>query len=142
MDIPAVKRALADAVRGIPRFDAYGYVPDQPIVPCFYAGEVEIDPSQTFGGSDRATITCRILTSGAEDEAGQRELDELLSRVGPRSVRAALESARGAPGELALGGLADDVTVDAIRGYRSIPVGEASYYGAEIVVIVLGSEIA
>jgi hypothetical protein len=141
VDISAVKAAIADAVRVVPRLEVYRYVPDQPVVSCFYLGEVEIDPHQTFGGSDVATITARVLTSGSEDESGQIELDQLLSRTGPRSIRAALWLARGAPGELALGGLADDLVVDGISGYRSIPAGEVSYYGAEIKIRVVGSEV-
>ncbi len=139
MDIRAVKRALADAIRGIDRLDVYAFTPGSIVVPCAYVGEVEVDPLQAFGaGCDFADVKIRVLTSAADDEAGQADLDELLSRTGDRSIRARLEAARGAPGESALGGLADDLAVVRINGYRMYTEGTDEFYGADITVRVLG----
>lgn len=140
MEISEVKQALADAVSGIAGLNCYGYSPSAPSVPFFSVGEVVLDPNQTFGGSDVAEFTCRVCTSAADDRDGQLLLDQLLSRSGAMSVRAALFAARGLPGQEALDGAADDVVVLRIDGYREIQYGNnESFFGAEITVRVIGS---
>ncbi len=49
-------------------------------------------------------------------------------------------AARGEPGELALGGLAHDLYVSRIDGYRMLSYADdaAQYYGADITVRVIG----
>lgn len=141
MQIGEIRVALADAVRDptISGLNAYGYVPDSVPEPVFYAGEAEIDFDTAYGRAlDEARITCRLLVSRADDRSGQRALDEYLAGSGSRSVKAALETQRGGPGELALGGLADDLHVTRVQGYRLYQVGEVQFYGAEIVVRVIG----
>ncbi|MEU9888670.1 hypothetical protein [Sphaerisporangium sp. NPDC051011] len=141
MNPSEIKTALADAVReAIPALSCFGYVPDSVPEPCFYAGEVEIDFDQTFGrGMDELLITCRLLVSRADDRAGQAALDSYLSGSGPDSVKAALVAARGAPGQPALGGLCDDLHLQRVQGYRLYQVGDRQYYGAELIVRVIGS---
>jgi hypothetical protein len=141
VEIAEVKRQLAAAVAaaGIANLDTYPFVPDQPAVPCFFPGEVILDPNLTYGdGADQADITCRVLTSAGDDADGQALLDQLLSRTGPMSIRAALLAARGAPGESALNGAADDLAIIRIQGYRMYVIGDGRFYGAEIIVRVLG----
>jgi hypothetical protein len=142
MDVSLVKAELAAAVAGagIPNLDCYAYAPASPSVPCFYAGEVTIEPNNTFGGSDVAEVTCRVLVSTADDADGQLLLDRYLSRSGTYSIRAALLTARGAPGQLALNGQADDLSIVRIDGYRMLVDSDnGSYYGADITVRVIGS---
>lgn len=142
MDLSLVKAELAAAVAAaeIPNLDTYSFVPDRPSIPCFYAGEVAIEPNNTFGGSDVAEVTCRVLVSHADDADGQLLLDKYLSRSGDHSIRAALFAARGEPGELALNGAADDVVVVRIDGYRVFADSENNaFYGADITVRVIGS---
>lgn len=140
MQISLVKEELAAAVRaaGIPNLDTYGFVPDRPSLPCFFAGEVEINPNVTFGGCDTADITCTVFVSAADDKDGQQMLDKLLSRSGTYSIRAALLAARGDPGDAALNGQADDLSIVAINGYRKYNVDDSGFYGADIVVRVIG----
>jgi hypothetical protein len=139
VNISALRQAIADAVdAGVPALTCFGYVPDSVPEPCFYAGEVEIDPHNSFGGDDAVTVRCRVLVSRSDDKSGQAALDGYLSRTGTSSIRAALEAARGAPGQSALGGLCDDLVVRAITGYRLYLVGENTYYGAEFVVQAFG----
>lgn len=148
MLIQSVRQAISDAVdAGIAGVDGMWnltctpYVPDAVTVPHFYAGEVEIDVNNAYGsgGYDQARITCRVLVSRADDKTGQALLDELLSRTGTNSIRAALNIARGAPGQAALSGTCDDFSIDRIQGYRLYQVGDTQYFGAEIVVRVIGS---
>jgi len=143
MDIFTVKTELAAAVRAadIPHLDAYAYAPAKPVVPCFYAGEVTIDPNGSFGaGHDVAEVTCRVLVGSSEDADGQMLLDQYLSRTGEHSIRAALLAARGEPGEAALNGAADDLSIVRIDGYRMLTdSSNESFYGADITVRVLGS---
>ncbi|GAA5048193.1 hypothetical protein HNP84_000225 [Thermocatellispora tengchongensis] len=140
MNISAVRAAIADAVRdAIPSLNCFGYVPDAPAEPCFYAGEVEIEYDAAMGrGLDELQITCRLLVSRGDDRSGQEALDRYLSGSGPDSVKAALEAARGAPGEMALGGLAHDLHLMAVQGYSLYQVGEVQYFGAELLVRVVG----
>lgn len=143
MQIATVKAALRDAVlvAEIPELDCFAFVPDDPPFPCFYAGEVTIEPNQSFGGYDQAEIVCRVLVSASDDADGQARLDQYLSRSGQYSIRAALLAARGAPGELALGGAADDLLIVRIDGYRMIPTpNQELAYGAQITVRVIGSD--
>lgn len=140
MDIKAIRKALADVVRdAVPSLNCFGYLPESIPEPCFYVGEVEIDFDRTFRrGLDEALITCRVLTGRSDDRAGQEALDRYLSGSGEHSIKAAIEAARGAPGEAALGGLCDDLHVRRVQAYRLFLVGEVYYYGAEIIVRVIG----
>jgi hypothetical protein len=138
-----VKRELAAAVKaaGIARLNCYGFSPAAPTIPAFTVGPVTIEPNVTFGGSDTAEFTCTVLVSQADDKDGQTLLDDLLSRDGEKSIRAALIAARGEPGDFALNGAADDLSIVRIDGYRLINWGgeEATYFGADITVRVIGS---
>jgi hypothetical protein len=145
MNIVNVRQGLADAVAAVSvdgvKLETYGYVPDNPSIPCFYAGEVTIN-NLTFGeeaGHDDVEIVCRVLTSRASDRNGQLLLDALLSRSGAGSIRAALWNARGEPGEYALDGACDDFGIRQIRGYRLYQVGSDTFYGAEIVIRAIGN---
>lgn len=146
MDISVVKARLAaaaatvDTVDPVGKLTCYGYTPDDPEIPCFYAGETTFQHNITFAGDvDRVEITCRVLTSTNEDLAGQRLLDRYLRRTGGTSVRAALLAARGAPGQLALDGACSDFNIERIQGYRLYRIGEGrTLFGAEIVVMAIG----
>lgn len=143
MDIQLVRTRLAAACTGVvassgEKLNCFGYVPDAITPPVFYAGEITLDPNGTFGGFDQVEVTCRVLTSHADDAEGQRLLDEYLRRTGSSSVRAALLAARGAPGQYALSGACDDFNIKAIQGYRLYRVGTEVFFGAEIVVSVYG----
>lgn len=146
MEISEVKAALAAAVQAadIPDLDCYAFSPAAPSIPAFTCGQVVVDPMGTFGssgpGMETLDITCSVLTSTADDADGQRLLDKLISKDGAYSVRAALLAARGAPGQSALDGAADDVWVVRIDGYRMLSYGgeDANFYGADITVRVIG----
>lgn len=148
MDYSLVKQALADAVTAaeIPKLSSYAYLPDNPELPCFFAGEVQVRPNNAFGlispgGWDLATITCGIFVSQGDDRDGQRRLDQLISRTGTYSIRQALYvHGRGAPGVAALGGLCDDLVIDGIEGYGVISLGDnKNFYGANISVRLIGT---
>jgi hypothetical protein len=133
-----IAAAVAAGVTSTPALSCTGYVPDSIAEPAFYCGEVDIDPMLSFGADDRVTVTCRVLVSRADDRAGQAALDGYLSRTGASSIRAALEAARGAPGQAALSGACDDLVVRGITGYRLYKVNDTDYYGAEIKVEAIG----
>lgn len=140
MDVGPIRDALADAVRvAVPTLNCFGYCPDSVPEPCFYVGEVEIDFDKTFGrGMDELRVTCRLLVSRADDRAGQAALDTYLAGSGATSIKAALVAARGAPGVAALGGLCDDLHLVRVQGYRMYQVGEVQFYGAEMIVRIIG----
>ncbi|MFC6017217.1 hypothetical protein ACFP2T_13495 [Plantactinospora solaniradicis] len=136
MDLQAVRQGLADAAATAdPGLNCTGYVPDSINEPAFFPAEVDIDYDQTFGGSDTMTITCRLLVSRSDDEAGQKNLNAYLSR-GTKSVKAAIE---GTPGVAqTLSGACDDVHVMRVQGYRFYQHNGSAYIGAELVVKVIG----
>jgi hypothetical protein len=145
VQISAVRDAIADAARvvqlpaGIGKLTSLGYVPDSVVVPVFFVGEVDIVYDKTMGrGTDELQFTCRVLAGRADDRSAQRILDALLSGAGEASLKQAIEAARGAPGELALGGLADDLHVERVQGYRWYEHAGASYVGAELAIKVIG----
>ncbi|MGQ4469315.1 hypothetical protein ACN6K6_000617 [Streptomyces violaceoruber] len=145
MQISAVRDAIADAARdvvlptGIGKLVSTGYVPDAVTTPCFFVGEVEVSFDKAMARKlDELLFTCRVLAGRADDRASQRTVDALLSGAGPASLKAAIERARGAPGEMALGGLADDLHLQRVQGYRWFEHAGSTYIGAELVIKVIG----
>ncbi|MFG2276970.1 hypothetical protein ACGFNY_45345 [Streptomyces chartreusis] len=145
MQISPIRNAIAEAAAvivlpsGVGKLVSTGYVPDSVVTPCFYVGEVEVNFDKTMGrGTDELVFTCRAYASRADDKSSQRILDAMLSGGGPASLKAAIEAARGAPGELALGGLADDLHIQRIQGYRWFEHAGSTYLGAELTIKVIG----
>lgn len=131
MDISAVRRAIAEAATAAgEQLTCLGYVPDSIPEPCFYAGEVTFNRDLTFARDTDLRVTCRLLVSRADDQAGQQALDDYLMPV--------WNAVEGAPGVAqTLGGLVDDVVIERVQGYRLYTVGDVQYYGAEFVVRVI-----
>ncbi|MFB7473983.1 hypothetical protein [Kitasatospora sp. NPDC056184] len=145
MQIAPVRAAIADAARtvtlpvGTRKLTATGYTPDSIAEPHFFTAEVNVDFDKTMGrGVDELEITCRVLVGRADDRAAQQLLDALLSGAGPAALKAAIEAARGGPGEPALGGLAHDLRVERVQGYRWYEHAGVQYVGAEMIVRVIG----
>jgi hypothetical protein len=145
VQISAVRDAIADAARtvvlpnGIAALTCTGYVPDAVNAPCFFVGEVEITYDRAMARRlDELSFTCRVLAGRADDRSSQRTIDALLSGAGPASLKQAIEAARGAPGEYALGGLADDLHLQRVQGYRWFEHAGSTYIGAELVIKVIG----
>lgn len=140
-----VRAAIADAARtavmpaGTAKLTCTGYVPDSVTAPHFFVGEYSVEFDKAMRRSlDEVELTCRVLVGRADDRAAQAVLDALLSGSGPSSLKAALEAARGAPGEYALGGLAHDLHVTRMQGYRWYEHQGTQYVGAELIVKVIG----
>lgn len=145
MQISAVRYAIADAARavvlpdGIGKLTSTGYVPDSVAAPAFFVAEVEVAYDRAMGRKlDELLFTCRVLVGRADDRTSQKILDSLLSGSGEASLKQAIEVARGAPGEMALGGLADDLHLQRVQGYRWYEHEGTTYVGAELVIKVIG----
>ncbi|MGW3651898.1 hypothetical protein [Streptomyces sp. NPDC000878] len=145
MQISLVRDGIADAARGvvlpagIGKLTSTSYVPDAVVAPCFFVAEVEVNYDKTMGrGTDELLFTCRVLAGRADDRSTQRILDAMLSGTGEASLKVAIEAARGAPGELALGGVADDLHLQRVQGYRWYEHAGATYLGAELIIKVIG----
>lgn len=145
MQMSAVRNALADAARTVVlpantgKLTSTGYVPDAVTEPHFFVGEYSVDFDKAMGRSlDEAEFTCRVLVARTDDERSQEILDALLSGAGPASLKAAIEAARGAPGDYALGGLAHDLHVKRVQGYRWYEHQGTQYVGAELIIKVIG----
>lgn len=146
MQIAPIREAIAEAARavvlpaGVPKLTCTGYVPDSVTEPHFFTGEVSVEFDKAMKRAlDSIEITCRVLVGRADDRASQEVLDALLSGSGPASLKAVIEVARGAPGEYALGGLAHDLHVMRIQGYRWYEHAGSTYVGAELIIKVIGS---
>lgn len=146
MQISPIRDAIADAAHavvlpaGIGKLVCTGYLPDSVVTPCFYVAEVEINFDKAHGrGMDELLFTCRAYASRADDRSSQQILDAMLSGSGAASLKAAIEAARGAPGEMALGGLADDLHLQRVQGYRWFEHAGSTYLGAELTIKVIGS---
>lgn len=145
MQPSAIRDALADAARavvlpdGIAKLTCTGYVPDAITAPHFFPAEYTVDFDRAMRRAlDEMEFICRVLVSRADDRAAQQILDSLLAGAGTASLKQAIEAARGAPGEYALGGLAHDLHVMRIQGYRWYEHQGTQYVGAEIVIKVIG----
>lgn len=145
MEASAIRDAIADAARavvlpdGIPKLTCTGYVPDSITGPHFFCGEYTVDYDKAMNRSlDVVELTCRVLVSRADDRAAQRILDSMLAGSGPASLKAAIEAARGAPGDYALGGLAHDLHVTRMQGYRWYEHQGVDYVGAELIIRIFG----
>lgn len=145
MQISAVRDAIAAAAAavvlpaGIGKLVCTGYVPDAVTTPCFFVGEVEVAFDKAMGRKlDELVFTCRVLAGRADDRSSQRIIDALLSGSGEASLKQAIEAARGGPGEYALGGLAHDLHLQRVQGYRWFEHAGSTYVGAELVIKVIG----
>jgi len=145
MRMSAIRAAVADAARtvvlpaGTLALTTTAYVPDAVTAPHFFCAEYDVQFDKAMRRAlDEATLTCRVLVGRADDRTAQELLDALLEGSGPTSLKQAIEAARGAPGEYALGGLADDLHVTRIQGYRWYEHQGTQYVGAELMVRIIG----
>jgi hypothetical protein len=145
VQISAVRDAIAQAAStvvlpdGIGKLTCSGYTPDSVVAPHFFVAEYTQDYDKAMRRSlDDLEFTCRVLVARSDDRASQRILDSMLSGSGPASLKAAIEAARGAPGQYALGGLAHDLHVMRVQGYRWYEHEGAQFVGAELIVKVIG----
>ena len=145
MQISQVRDALAAAAStvvlpdGVAKLTCSGFTPDSVVAPHFFVAEYTQDYDKGMRRSlDELEFTCRVLVSAADDRAAQRILDSMLSGSGTASLKQAIEAARGAPGEYALGGLAHDLHVMRVQGYRWYEHQGAEFVGAELIVKVIG----
>lgn len=144
MEMSAVRSAVADAARTVvlpvqALLTCTGYTPDAVTEPHFFCGEYSVEYDRAMNRAmDVVELTCRVLVGLADDEAAQRLLDAMLSGSGPASLKTAIEAARGAPGEKALGGAADDLQVMRVQGYRWYEHQGNQYIGAELIIKIIG----
>ena len=140
-----IREAIAEAASavvlpaGIAKLTCTGYVPDAVTAPHFFVAEYEQDFDKAHGRAlDELMFTSRVLVGRADDQAAQRTLDAMLAGSGTASLKTAIEAARGAPGEYALGGLAHDLHVTRVQGYRWYEHAGTTYVGAELMIRVIG----
>lgn len=145
MQMSAVREAIAAAARAVVlpantgKLTCSGYVPDAITAPHFFVGEYTVEFDKAMRRSlDEVEVTSRVLVGRADDKSAQVTLDALLSGSGTASLKQAIEAARGAPGAYALGGLAHDLHVMRVQGYRWYEHQSTKYIGAELIIKVIG----
>lgn len=143
MDLDAVCEAIADAVTDAElevngmRVTATAFSPDALAVPHFFTAEFVGNYDKTYGALVELTLTCRLMLARADDRSGQKAARALAS-TGVGTISAVLLAARGAPGQMALGGSADDLHLTRVAGPRLYEIGQVQYYGLEFTVFVMG----
>lgn len=147
VDIDTVIEKIAAAVNeasltgntlGITALDG---MPDMPEPPCFYPFNWRTAYHKTHGGMVELTMTWHLALSRGGDDGiatGQKEAQR-LSGSGESTILAALTAARGAPGQYALDGAADDVVLTGANGPIQLVFGDgAHFWGVEFTIFVMG----
>lgn len=105
-----MRDGLAKNAQTIPQLNAYPRSPAQVATPCvaIIGPElIEFDKAM-LGGSHWLTFKAWACVANQDTETAQRDLDELCSPVGDRSLKLAIES------DCQLGGACDDLRLEQI----------------------------
>lgn len=137
MDLVTICQRIAEAAGEVAGLNTSAYVPDAIAEPHFFVAEPEISYDRTFGKTADLEVTCRLLVSRADDEAGQELLRRYLSTGNPESVKDAIQAARGGPGQPALSGAADDLWVRRVERPRWYDHAGTQYVGVDIQIRVV-----
>lgn len=123
--------------------NALDFVPDDLPNTAFYVGEMDIEPNQSFNkkgpdghriGTDKATITLRLLVARSTDKWAIRKMRDFANGSGDRSLIEAVQKTNNQYPTYPWSG----VVVTSLRGNRLFNVGEAKFYGTEIEVNLIG----
>lgn len=140
MDLVAIGEGLAAAaatVSSTPQLTATAFVPDSITEPQLFVAEPEINYDRTYGRDAELEFVCRLLVGRQDDRSSQRLLRLFLSTGNPESVKDAIESARGGPGQPALDGVADDLWVRRVERPRWYEHAGTQYVGVDIAIRVV-----
>lgn len=144
MDIDAVCEGIAAAVTAAElmvagqQVTATAFQPDSLTSPAFYAAEFLVNYDKTHGGTTQIVLTCRLMISRGDPENSQTALKVLASSGAADNIRAALNAARGAPGQPALDGACSDLQLQRALGPRLYEVAGDQFYGLEFTIQVWG----
>ena len=117
---------------------ATAFAPDAPTTPHFYTAEFTGNYDKTFTNTlTELVLTCRLMLSRADDKTGQQQAKALAS-TGTGTLHQAFRDMRGTPGQQALSGACDDLHLQRVQGPRLYEIGQASFYGLEFTVFVMG----
>ncbi len=134
MNIGEIRKALAATLNGL-SINAYSYAPDAPNSPAAFIYPEPGPYHPTFSGGDDQVFVVRFLVQSTNSQAGQDQLDELITDDGPGSAVAAME------GDPTLGGLATSVVALEMRNYGVVALSDQAvrYLSAEVLVWVLSA---
>lgn len=144
MELDAVCEGIAAAVTAAEltvaekQVTATAFQPDSLTSPAFYTAEFLITYDKTYGGTTQMILTCRLMVSRGDPESSQEALKVLASSGTVGNIRAALNAARGAPGQPALDGAASDLQLQRAQGPRLYEVNGDQFYGLEFTIQVWG----
>ena len=143
MDITAVRQALANAASAVvlptSKLTCTWFLPDAVAEPHFFVAEYETEFDAAMNRRlDVVTFTCRCLVGRGDERSAQLLMDAMFSGSGAASLKAAIEAARGAPGQMALSGAASDLRVVRTQANRLYEHAGTQFVGGEVVVRVIG----
>lgn len=117
---------------------ATAFQPDSLTPPHFYTAEFIETYDQTHGGLTKLILTCRLMVVRGDEAASQQALQTLASSGATGNIRAALNAARGEPGQPALDGAASDLQLQRAQGPKLYEVAGVQFYGLEFTIQVWG----
>lgn len=134
--IAQIRAGLAEALAAVQDGNGspeiYAYAKDGPTTPCVRVlrpEEITYDIAMQ-GGGDSYIFIIQALVGLIDDQSAQENLDAMLSRDGPQSIKTAVET------DSSLGGVIDDLRVTRSTGYETYSVGGADVLGAMFTVQV------
>lgn len=131
MNIADVRQAIADSLADL-SINAYSYAPDAPISPAAYIYPDPFPYHPIQGKTDVVDVTfvVRFLVASSNEQAGQNQLDELISPTGQNSAIVAIES------DTELGNLVSGTKVTDLRNYGVLvlPDQATRFLSAELLV--------
>lgn len=134
----AAEIQAAEILVGDTALTATAFAPDALVVPHFFGAEFIGQYHKSYGGLLNIQMTWRLMVSRGDDRSGQEAAWDLASSTGDGTLLDAIEGARGAPGQKALSGAADDIVLQRVSGPRLFVFGTTEYYGLEFGLYVTG----
>lgn len=133
MDVPAIRKGLADALtNGGVGSPVHRYIPENVSPPCVVIGLESFDYGEAFGGAESATFSLTVVVSGAMQVEAQKALDAYMASSGAKSIFAAIED------DPTLGGTVDRALVTGGEAPGQVQFGDRSYpalsFGVTVIV--------
>lgn len=130
MDLAALRNQIASRLQSVAGLRIYGYIPDNPIVPCAVVYPEPFLYHDTMDGGENPKIVVQFLAGTVATEAAQADMDGWISTGTDTSCVDAIESQVDG---------AASMEVEQMRSYGTIQLQDQGvrYYSAEIVVDIV-----
>lgn len=134
MSVATIRAGLVTRLATISGLRVPAQIPDNPNPPVALVRPERIAFNQSFSvasGTQDYEFVVLIIVGRVSERTAQALLDEYADPHSSKSVKTAIEADR------TLSGAALDCRVTEMRGYQVMPIGEATFLGAEFLVTVI-----